>query len=95
MSKINQLLDTLNQHGFEPAQIKTDPDSLNHWGKDWTKHFDPNASVIIFPKSTEQVQTIVQACNDLSLIITPSVDAQGYQLGLLPVMVKWSSALIK
>ena len=81
MSKINQLLDTLNQHGFEPAQIKTDSDSLNHWGKDWTKHFDPNASVIIFPKSTKQVQTIVQACNDLSLIITPSGGRTGLSAG--------------
>jgi len=37
-------------------RIKTDADSLENWGRDHTKHFDPNPSVIVFPSSTEQVQ---------------------------------------
>ncbi len=30
-------------------RIKTDADSLENWGRDHTKHFDPNPSVIVFP----------------------------------------------
>ena len=29
-------------------RIKTDTDSLQNWGRDHTKHFDPNPSVIVF-----------------------------------------------
>lgn len=29
-------------------RIKTDADSLENWGKDHTKHFNPNPSVIVF-----------------------------------------------
>ena len=81
MTAIQTLLDTLSQNGFEPAQIKTDPDSLNHWGKDWSKHFDPNASAILFPKSTEQVQSIVKACNELNIVVTPSGGRTGLSAG--------------
>lgn len=81
MTAIQTLLDTLTQQGFEPAQIKTDPDSLNHWGKDWSKHFDPNASAILFPKSTEQVQSIVKACNELNIVVTPSGGRTGLSAG--------------
>ena len=55
-SILSSLLDV---HQFDPSQIKTDPESLEHWGKDWTKHFAPAAAAIIFPKTTEQVQAIV------------------------------------
>ena len=50
----------LHSHQFEESQIKTDSESLEHWGKDWTKHFAPAASAIVFPNSTEQVQAIVR-----------------------------------
>ena len=30
------------------SRIKTDADSLENWGRDHTKHFDPNPSVIVF-----------------------------------------------
>ena len=29
-------------------RIKTDVESLENWGRDHTKHFDPNPSVIVF-----------------------------------------------
>ncbi|MER1973699.1 MAG: FAD-binding oxidoreductase, partial [Psychrobacter alimentarius] len=46
---LSTLIDT---HQFDPSQIKTDAESLEHWGKDWTKHFTPNAAAIVFPKTT-------------------------------------------
>ena len=65
---LSTLLDT---HQFDPSQIKTDAESLEHWGKDWTKHFAPAAAAIVFPKTTEQVQTIVLLANEYNVVITP------------------------
>ena len=62
----------LHSHQFEESQIKTDSESLEHWGKDWTKHFAPAASAIVFPKSTEQVQAIVLLANKHNVVLTPS-----------------------
>ncbi len=78
---IEQLITHLKAHGFEDNQIKTDAESLAYWGCDWTKHFTPNPSIIVFPKTTEQVQTVVCACNELNLVITPSGGRTGLSAG--------------
>lgn len=62
-------------------RIKTDHDSLEKWGKDHTKHFAPNASVIVFPETTEQVQEIVKLANQLKFAITPSGGRTGLSAG--------------
>ena len=68
-------------HGFDPAQILTDADSLEHWGKDWTKHFTPAPSAIVFPKSTEQVQALVLLANEHHIVLTPSGGRTGLSAG--------------
>ncbi|MEG0827946.1 MAG: FAD-binding oxidoreductase, partial [Acinetobacter sp.] len=62
-------------------RIKTDGDSLENWGRDHTKHFDPNPSVIVFPSSTEQVQEIVKLANQFDVAITPSGGRTGLSAG--------------
>ncbi|MGM8888328.1 FAD-binding oxidoreductase, partial [Psychrobacter sp. 1U2] len=63
-NKLEIIFDTLvNEHNFDNTQIKTDSESLEHWGKDWTKHFAPAPTAIVFPKTTEQVQAIVLLAN--------------------------------
>ena len=62
-------------------RIKTDADSLENWGRDHTKHFDPNPSVIVFPSSTEQVQAIVKLANQFNVAITPSGGRTGLSAG--------------
>ena len=62
-------------------RIKTDADSLENWGKDHTKHFDPKPSIIVFPSSTEQVQAIVQLANQFNVAITPSGGRTGLSAG--------------
>jgi FAD/FMN-containing dehydrogenase len=62
-------------------RVKTDQDSLQTWGKDWTKHFEPNPSVIVFPSSTEEVQAIVKLANQYDLAITPSGGRTGLSAG--------------
>ncbi len=56
----------------EPGKVLTDADSLNAYGKDWTKHFAPAPSAIVFPKSIEQVQAIVRWANGRKVALVPS-----------------------
>ena len=56
----------------EPGKVLTDADSLNAYGKDWTKHFAPAPSAIVFPKTIEQVQAIVRWANEHKIALVPS-----------------------
>ena len=56
----------------EPGKVLTDADSLEAYGKDWTKHFAPAPSAIVFPKSIEQVQAIVRWANAHKVALVPS-----------------------
>jgi FAD/FMN-containing dehydrogenase len=56
----------------EPGKVLTDADSLATYGKDWTKHFAPNPTAIVFPKSVEQVQAIVRWANQRKVALVPS-----------------------
>ena len=79
---IDSLISTLqDNHNFDPRQIKTDAESLEHWGKDWTKHFAPAAAAIVFPKTTEQVQSIVLLANEYNVVLTPSGGRTGLSAG--------------
>ena len=68
-------------HGFDNSQIKTDAESLEHWGKDWTKHFAPAPCAIVFPKSTEQVQAVIKLANEHNIVVTPSGGRTGLSAG--------------
>ncbi|MDX5372373.1 MAG: FAD-binding oxidoreductase [Pseudomonadaceae bacterium] len=56
----------------EPGKVLTDADSLDAYGKDWTKHFAPAPSAIVFPKTIEQVQAIVRWANAHKVALVPS-----------------------
>ncbi|MHA6494814.1 FAD-binding oxidoreductase [Pseudomonas borbori] len=56
----------------EPGKVLTDADALTTYGKDWTKHFAPAPSAIVFPKSVEQVQAIVRWANAHQIALVPS-----------------------
>ncbi|WP_201588457.1 FAD-binding oxidoreductase [Psychrobacter fozii] len=79
---VQTILSTLIEtHQFDASQIKTDAESLEHWGKDWTKHFVPAAAAIVFPKTTEQVQSIVLLANEHNVVLTPSGGRTGLSAG--------------
>ncbi|WP_352259029.1 FAD-binding oxidoreductase [Psychrobacter sp. TB55-MNA-CIBAN-0194] len=79
---VQTILSTLLEtHQFDASQIKTDAESLEHWGKDWTKHFAPAAAAIVFPKTTEQVQSIVLLANEHNVVLTPSGGRTGLSAG--------------
>lgn len=56
----------------DPSKVLTDPASLEAYGKDWTKHYPPAPSAIVFPRSLEQVQAIVAWANRHKVALVPS-----------------------
>jgi FAD/FMN-containing dehydrogenase len=66
---------------LEPGKLLTDADSLNTYGKDWTKHFAPAPLAIAFPKSIEQVQAIVRWANQHRVALVPSGGRTGLSAG--------------
>ena len=56
----------------DDGKVKTDADSLQQYGCDWTKIYDPRPAAIVFPKTTEQVQAIVRYANEHQLALVPS-----------------------
>jgi FAD/FMN-containing dehydrogenase len=62
-------------------KVRTDADSLETFGKDWTKIYPPNPSAIVFPKTTEQVQEIVKFANEHQVALVPSGGRTGLSAG--------------
>ena len=66
---------------FDPACVLTDSESLQTYGKDWTKTHQPDPLAIVFPKSTEQVQALVKLANKESISLVPSGGRTGLSGG--------------
>ncbi len=64
-----------------PDKVKTDAESLETFGKDWTKIYPPKPTAIVFPKTTEQVADIVKLANELSFAVVPSGGRTGLSAG--------------
>jgi FAD/FMN-containing dehydrogenase len=62
-------------------KVRTDDVSLETYGKDWTKIYPPNPSAIVFPKTTEQVQAIVNFANEHHVALVPSGGRTGLSAG--------------
>ena len=65
----------------DAGKVLTDADSLDAYGKDWTKHFAPAPLAIAFPKSPEQVQAIVRWANQHKVALVPSGGRTGLSAG--------------
>ncbi|WP_303699474.1 FAD-binding oxidoreductase [Pseudomonas aeruginosa] len=74
----------------EPGKVLTDAASLEAYGKDWTKHFAPAPSAIVFPRSTEEVQAIVRWANAHKIALVPS----GGRTGLSAAAVAASGEVV-
>src|SRR5690554_7203812 len=71
----------------EPGKVLTDAASLDTFGKDWTKHFAPAPSAIVFPKSIEQVQAIVRWANRHKVALVPRSEEHTSELQSRPHLV--------
>lgn len=69
-SEDNQIIKELKR--IFPTQIKTDEDSLAIYGIDWTRYYTPNPIGVIFPKTSEDVQKIVQLARRHKVALVPS-----------------------
>lgn len=67
MSTADQLRELLDK-----SQVLDDPANLKEYGKDWTKHLDPNPTAVVFPKSTEDVKKIVLWARKNKVALVPS-----------------------
>jgi len=66
---------------LDEGKLRTDADSLESHGKDWTKMYEAKPLAIAFPRSTEQVQAIVKLANELEFAIVPSGGRTGLSGG--------------
>ncbi len=66
---------------LKPTQIKTDSESVQYYGKDWTTYFDIKARAILFPKNTVEVQKIVLWARKNKLSLVPSGGRTGLSGG--------------
>lgn len=57
---------------LQKDQIKTDEESLQHWGKDWTSYFDIKATAVVFPHNTADVVALVQWARKNKMGLIPS-----------------------
>ncbi len=62
-------------------QMNDTQDALDNYGKDWTKHFTPNASLVLFPRNTTDVQNIIKCCNENKIEVIPSGGRTGLSAG--------------
>lgn len=62
-------------------RVRLDGEALDIYGRDWTKIHSPNPRAIAFPRTTEDVQKIVQFANENQISIVPSGGRTGLSAG--------------
>lgn len=65
----------------QEGRVLADADSLQHYGCDWTKQWQPDPLAIVLPKSLEEVQAIVRWANKNQVCLVPSGGRTGLSGG--------------
>lgn len=65
------------------GKVLTDADAFQQYGRDWTRKHEPAPLAIVFPRSTEEVQAVVKAANELNFKLVPSGGRTGLSGGAL------------
>lgn len=66
---------------FDEKHIKQDAETLQEYGKDWSKQFKPNAAAVVFPVSTQEVAELVKLANEEGIALVPSGGRTGLSGG--------------
>lgn len=77
------MLAKLLEQIFSKDDVLFDSDSLKVYGKDWTKHIEPKASAVVFPRSTEQVARLVGVARKNKISLVPSGGRTGLSGGAI------------
>ncbi len=62
-------------------RVLTDPESLQVYGRDWTRFHDPAPAAVVLPGSVEEVQAVVKAALAHQLALVPSGGRTGLSAG--------------
>ncbi len=62
-------------------RITTNKDDFLHYGKDVSKQFFANPSIVLFPTSIQEISSILKVCSELKLAVVPSGGRTGYSGG--------------
>ncbi len=62
-------------------RVLTDADSLQHYGRDWTRFYPPAPCAVVLPGSIAEVQEVVRLAARESLTIVPSGGRTGLSAG--------------
>ena len=54
------------------AHVLDDATAFENYGRDWTKTVEPNPSVIVLPRTTDEVAQLLRYCNEHGLAVVPS-----------------------
>ncbi|WP_262500934.1 FAD-binding oxidoreductase [Pseudohalioglobus sediminis] len=66
-------------------RVLTDPESLQYYGRDWTRFYEPAPSAVVLPGTIEEVQALVRLAASSSLAIVPSGGRTGLSAGAVAV----------
>jgi FAD/FMN-containing dehydrogenase len=80
MKSIDSFLADL-KNTLTSAQILIDPESLKFFAQDWSAILTPNASAILFPHSTTEVELILKTASKYKIAIVPSGGRTGLSGG--------------
>ncbi len=74
---------------FQPlvdnGKCLSDQDNLQHYGRDWTRFYEPQASLVLLPTSIDQVQAIVKKANEHNIALMPSGGRTGLSAGAVAI----------
>lgn len=68
---------------FTPGFFSQEAGDLEHYGKDWTKTFLPQARAVAFPRSTNEVSKLLKLCSELKIAVVPSGGRTGLSGGAM------------
>ena len=77
----NQRIIKQLQSLVDQGKCRTDDDSLQQYGRDCTKVYEPAPLAVVFPTSLEQVQAIVHFANQQAIALVPSGGRTGLSGG--------------
>lgn len=69
------------QERLPELRCSVEPDDLAHYGRDWTRQREPAPSLIVWPRSTEEVSALVALANELAIPLVPSGGRTGLSGG--------------
>ena len=73
-------LDAITQQ-FPADFASQDPDDLHQFGRDWTRVYEPAPSLVVFPRTTDEVSRLMALAHHYRVAIVPSGGCIGLVVG--------------